>query len=184
MMKSSIVAGVFTTAVCSTMAQSPVLLDVQIRENAAFDTLPAWYDRTEISVDTTTVINDSLWMAILWISDADSMPDDIGGWYHSGGVCEYVFLMTMDPRTGLIVDYQQIRTACDVDQSIDDVTYYSHRVGEPGIVEVISSRPRRWREGGSDWEELVPFELKWFKVMTNGSVKDMGVGIFTGGPTR
>jgi len=183
-MKLRIVTSGTLLVAVSVVAQRSELVEELVRDKAVFDTLPAWYDRSEISVDTTVVVADSLWMAVMWMSDADSMRDEIGEWYRSGGVCEFVFLMTLNPVSARVLDYRQIRTECDIDQSNPDVVYYSHRIREPGIVEVISSKPRRWRESESEWEELVPFELNWFKVLPNGDIKDMGPGVFTGGLPR
>lgn len=149
----------------------------ELRSLGAFDTLASWYDRSGVGVDTTVVISDSLWMSVLWISDVDSVPDDKGSWLHRGGVCEYVFLITTDPRTLRAKALRRIRPECDVDHSIRDATYYSHRILAPTIVEIVSSKPRWYKKDDDDWEELVPFETRTFKVLPTGGIADMGVGI-------
>ena len=163
----------------SAIAQHPVTLTPFIGENSAFDTLPARYDRSDIGVDTTVAINDSLWMSILWISDADSMPDEKGEWFHSGGLCEYIFLMTMDPRLGYIKDYREIHVECDVEQSNHNAIYYSHYLRTTTTVEVVSSKARYF-EGSDEWEELVPYESRIYKVLPTGMIAlAAGPGIIT-----
>ena len=156
-----------------------VLIGADMRALGAFDTLASWYDRSEASVDTTVVINDSLWMSVLWISDTDSMLDE-GVWVHRGGVCEYVFLMTIDPRSMKVRALKEVRTECDVDLSIPDQTYYSHEIMAPTIVEVVSSKPHLGLEEGVELEELVPFEVQTFEVLPTGMISDLGTATITG----
>jgi hypothetical protein len=156
------------------LGQVPMHIEDTIREHPAFDTLGVYYDRSSISVDTVVAINDTLWMAVLWVSDADSARDEQGEWYQRGGVCEYVFLMSIDPRGDQIKDYNLIRTECDVDQSSENATYYAHSLIKPGTVEVLSLRPSRWKEGESVWEELVPYQSQIFNVSVTGAITDQG----------
>ena len=161
------------------MAQRPIALSASISGNSAFDTLPAWYDRSQISVDPTVMINDSLWMAILWIGDADSVKDVQGGWLHTGGVCEYVLLMTVNPRNDEVKDYRQIRTECDIEQGDTEAIYYTHEVVSPTVVEVISSKPVWSGDLPGDYDVLVPFEVRTFKVLPTGAIADVGTGAIT-----
>lgn len=164
---------------CTLRAQLPPSLGPFIGENSAFDTLDVRYDSSDINVDTTVVINDSLWMTVLWISDADSTPDEKGEWFHSGGLCEYIFLMTIDPRLGFVKDYREIHTECDVEQSNHDAIYYSHYVRTPTTVEVVSSKAR-YLEGSDELEELVPYESRIYKVLPTGMIAlAAGPGIIT-----
>ena len=156
-----------------------VLIGADLRALGAFDTLASRYDRSEASVDTTVVINDSLWMSVLWISDNDTMLED-GVWVRRGGVCAYVFMMTIDPRSMRAMALKEIRTECDVDLSIPDQTYYSHGILAPTNVEVVSSKLHVWLEDGVELEELVPYEVRLFKVLPTGTVVDMGTGSVTG----
>lgn len=153
------------------------LKSVDIGANPAFDTLSARYDRNEIGVDTAWAMNDSLWAALLWIGDVDSVQTD-QGWFQMGGVCSFSFLMTMDPRSGRIMDYREIHSACDVDQSNHDEIYEDHRVLTSSTVEVISSKAH-YPNGSDDWDRLIPFATHRYKILISGMIADKGDGLIT-----
>ncbi|MBK8226937.1 MAG: hypothetical protein IPK70_07155 [Flavobacteriales bacterium] len=148
-----------------------------IGENPAFDTLATRYDRNEISVDTTWAMSDSVWAALLLIGDADSIQTD-QGWFQMGGVCAFSSLMTLDPHSGRIMDYREIHSACDVDQSNRDEIYEDHRVLTSSTVEVISSKAH-YPDGSDEWDELIPFATHWYKVLNNGNIAAVGGGLIT-----
>lgn len=166
-----IVAGILLLV---TPCRGQVTLPSGIGENSAFDTLDTRYDRNEMSVDTAWAVNDSLWAALLWIGDSDSTWYD-GRWHGTGGVCSFSFLMTIDPRRNQIKDYREIHAACDVEQSYHDAIYDDHRVRTSSTVEVISSKAH-YPDGSDDWDKLVPFETRLFKVLQTGMITDMGTG--------
>ncbi len=148
-----------------------------IGEDPAFDTLATGYDRNEISVDTAWAMNDSLWAALLWIGDVDSIQTD-QGWFQVGGVCSFSFLMTMDPGNGRIMDYREIYPACDVEQSHHDAVYDDHRVLTSSTVEVISSKAH-FSDGSDDWDRLIPFATHLYTILITGMIVDMGSGLIT-----
>ena len=148
-----------------------------IGEDPAFDTLATRYDRNEISVDTAWAMNDSVWAALLLIGDVDSIQTD-QGWFQMGGVCAFSFLVTMDPRSGRIMDYREIHSACDVDQSNHDEIYEDHRILSSSTIEVISSMAH-YPDGSDEWDELIPFATHLYKILITGMIADAGSRLIT-----